>query len=176
MKTRIFYYLHHEQSPEYKRLLKTISVSCNDERKEIYQHYATKDGHTIDLPENALPDGFEGLIDLGQTLFAGILYLHGRHELRKGLFEGYYLEMTEQMKDMRDNTLICPTCQAKAIPGDYFCLDCIASGNLPLSSLYMAFYRPVSIVDVNPKNIYIPSRIQSIALQAIENNEQRSIT
>lgn len=75
--------------------------------------------------------------------------------------EGYYLEITDEMQLLRDNTYRCPCCghQYRDNPYPYFCTQCIESETMQRDDLYKTFLRPVSLLDVPviTKNILLPT-------------------
>lgn len=77
---------------------------------------------------------------------------------------GYYLDITDDMQLLRDNTYQCPSCGRQSTYPQlhrYFCSPCIDNIREE-SKLYECFLRPVSLLDtpVNPKNIIIPSWVR----------------
>lgn len=163
MKTILHYYLCDLTKMEGIRELKRIQRETRgvperlgEPGTEFWLQMIKLDKQTIELPTIVNFTCFQNSQE--------IYFLHYRFDhLSKPIAEGYYLEMTDEMRDARDNTYRCPTCSSLR-PNDhtYFCLECVHNEIEVEKDLYKAFFRPVSVINVLPKNVLIPKEIKEI--------------
>lgn len=62
----------------------------------------------------------------------------------KGLKKGYYLELTDEMKDLQNKTFSCGYCGKQTLIKSDFCDQCIDSSYLSLNELHLLRMKPVS--------------------------------
>lgn len=173
IKTRVHHYLfgvkeNKLHAKQYKEMCSKLKGVDKVEIAQFDHSYFTKMNEeiiTLDcsvlypnrwLP---LPDSKHITLDLDFNFIFD--WLHCNRSLENKVYEGYYLEQTEEMQHIRDNTLKCIRCNT-SYPMNHtqsFCLNCIAWPDLTHASmLYKTFLRPVSShsIWINPKSIIIP--------------------
>lgn len=169
MKTTLHYYLcdltKMEGIREWKRIQREtrgLPMTLANHSYEYWSQFIGLDGKEIELPEQIFPNWFEGHTGFNASQIA----LHRRFNYGKSrndiVAEGYYLEMTEEMQAARDNTYRCPCCSELKTTNEYFCMECVRERIENEKDIYKAFFRPVSVIDVLPKNILIPSEVKQI--------------
>jgi hypothetical protein len=78
---------------------------------------------------------------------------------------GFYLEQTEQMQVIRNETYQCSLCDEQyhtyTVP---FCLECLHREDLTADTLYKLFLRPVATfdIDLNHKSIHVPKWLKDL--------------
>lgn len=76
--------------------------------------------------------------------------------------KGFYLEQTDEMKAIRDNTKQCSFCSAQYFMTlQSFCPECIGNGDVPEEEIYRTFLRPVNTLDIqlSIKSLKVPKFI-----------------
>lgn len=162
MKTTLHYYICDlskvEGIREWKRIQReTRGVPETKLIKEVFDliEIAKLDKHEIELPSEVYSNRFTDVS--GSVKY----YLHAQFVHKADTIkEGYYLEMTIEMIEARDNTYRCPCCMELKTEGEYFCKECIRDRIENEKDIYKALYRPVSVIDVQPRNIFIPLEIK----------------
>lgn len=79
-----------------------------------------------------------------------------------GTKRGFYLEQSEEMINLRDNTLQCSYCQNQFKGLITWCPDCLGNSDIDEADLYKLYLRPVSTLDIelNHRSIFVPKAIK----------------
>ncbi len=84
-------------------------------------------------------------------------------DLAKCGIAGFYLEQTEQMREIRESRYQCSFCGLQYHkPIQSFCLECLYREDLTEKDLFKLYLLPVSMIGskVNRKSIYIPEYLK----------------
>lgn len=70
--------------------------------------------------------------------------------------EGYWLDVTNEMIDLQDNTYVCQGCKTVTTnPRFAFCMECVEKPSAWECDLHLFYWSPVSVGVIDRKNILI---------------------
>ncbi len=81
--------------------------------------------------------------------------------LLAGTKQGFYLEQSEEMQALRNNTLQCSYCNAQYRGLISWCTECLGNADISETDLYRLYLRPVNTLDIDlkEKSIRVPKLI-----------------
>jgi hypothetical protein len=151
LKTRIYTYYTRDRDESrriHARLKKTNGTCFNTWGGRPHYFYAPDEGLEVWLETNQLFSDQWNTSDDSPNLAGSRVFDWAQDALdaNAGLWKGHYLEVTDDMRRIRDETLECGYC-GKYEPlssGKKFCDKCLGSAYLKLDNLHLLRLKPVS--------------------------------
>lgn len=159
MKTIINYYLFDISNKDQKQQYKTLIEGM---KKEGIKPYTINPKQSL-ANEWLMPGSKEIILNLKDVHFNSWSieptklasthvydWLEVDHTAKSSrIKEGYYLDITDSMRDFRDNNVKCSFC-GHQYPGRQtgFCVECLDRVDLTEDKLHLLFLRPIATMDI----------------------------